>query len=138
LDYRFIGGTIALTSFKNDFGFTGKSTRTINFYSANVVSCFQGGCFFGAFMIFPLCEKIGRRFSLMVCAAVFEIGSLIQMFAFRHLGAIYSGRFIGGWGVGAACLIIPIYIAEISPPAIRGRLGGFFEIMCTYPGFEPV
>ena len=80
-------------------------------------------------MIFPLTEKIGRRLALMVCAAVFEIGSLIQLLSFGSLSAIYAGRFIGGWGVGAACLIIPIYIAEISPPAIRGRLVGFFEIM---------
>lgn len=79
-------------------------------------------------MIFPLTEKIGRRYALMVCAAVFEIGSVIQVLAFGHLQAIYAGRFVGGWGVGAACLIIPIYIAEISPPAIRGRLVGFFEI----------
>jgi MFS family permease len=80
-------------------------------------------------MIFPLTEKIGRRLALMVCAAVFEIGSLIQLLSFGSLSAIYAGRFIGGWGVGAACLIVPIYIAEISPPAIRGRLVGFFEIM---------
>lgn len=88
-------------------------------------------------MIFPLTEKIGRKYALMVCAAVFEIGSLIQILSFGHLGAIYAGRVIGGWGVGAACLIIPIYIAEISPPAIRGRLVGFFEIMVILLHFEP-
>jgi sugar porter (SP) family MFS transporter len=118
-----------LPSFKNEFGFTGQSTATINFYSANVVSCFQGGCFFGAFMIFPLTEKIGRRFALMVCAAVFEVGSLIQLLSFGSLPAIYVGRFVGGWAVGAACLIVPVYISEVSPPAIRGRMVGFFEIM---------
>lgn len=73
----------------------------------------------------------------MVCAAVFEIGALIQILSFGHRGAIYAGRFIGGWGVGAACLIIPIYIAETSPPAIRGRLVEFFEIMCIYPILRP-
>jgi MFS family permease len=129
----FIGGTIALTAFRNDFGFTGKDTNTINFYSANVVSCFQGGCFFGAFFIFPITEKIGRRFALMLCAAVFQIGSLIQTLAFGHLEAIYAGRFVGGLAVGAACLIVPVFIAEISPPAIRGRMVGFFEILCTLP-----
>lgn len=65
----------------------------------------------------------------MVCAAVFEIGSLIQLLAFGHLAAIYVGRFVGGWAVGAACLIVPVYISEVSPPAIRGRMVGFFEIM---------
>ena len=84
----------------------------MNFYSANVVSCFQGGCFFGAFMIFPLAEKIGCQYGLMVCAAVFQIGSLIHLLSSGNLAAVYVGRFIGGWGVGAACLIVPIYIAE--------------------------
>jgi MFS family permease len=60
-------------------------------------------------MIFPLTEKIGRKYALMVCAAVFQIGSLIQILAYGHLEAIYAGRFIGGWGVGAACLIIPVF-----------------------------
>jgi MFS family permease len=60
-------------------------------------------------MIFPLTEKIGRKYALMVCAAVFQIGSLIQVLAFGHLQAIYAGRFVGGWGVGAACLIIPVF-----------------------------
>ena len=103
-----------MTSFRNDFGFTGKDTATINFYTANVVSCFQGGCFFGAFFIFPLTERIGRRQALMVCAAIFQIGSLIQTLAFGHLEAIYAGRFVGGFGVGGSCLVVPLYIAEIS------------------------
>jgi len=49
----------------------------------------------------------------MVCAAIFQIGSLIQTLAFGHLEAIYAGRFIGGFGVGGSCLIVPLYIAEI-------------------------
>jgi MFS family permease len=103
-----------LTSFRNDFGFTGKDTATVNFYSANVVSCFQGGCFFGAWFIFPLTERIGRKYALIVCAAIFQIGSLIQTLAYGHLEAIYAGRFIGGFAVGGSCLVVPVFIAELS------------------------
>lgn len=48
------------------------------------------------------------------------------------------GRGIGGIGVGAASMIVPLYVAEASPPHIRGRLIGIYEIgvsMGTLIGF---
>jgi MFS family permease len=44
------------------------------------------------------------------------------------LGLIYGGRVLAGIGVGAASNLTPIYISEISPPAIRGRLVGLYEL----------
>lgn len=44
------------------------------------------------------------------------------------LGLIYGGRFLAGIGVGAASNLTPIYISEISPPSIRGRLVGLYEL----------
>lgn len=46
----------------------------------------------------------------------------------RGLGPIYAGRVIAGLGVGATSNITPIYISEISPPAVRGRLVGVYEV----------
>lgn len=46
----------------------------------------------------------------------------------RGLGLIYGGRVLAGIGVGGASMIVPIYIAELSPPAIRGRLVGIYEL----------
>lgn len=45
------------------------------------------------------------------------------------LGMIYAGRAIAGFGIGSASLMIPVYISETSPPSIRGRLVGIFEIL---------
>jgi MFS family permease len=84
-------------------------------------------------MIFPLTEKIGRKYALMVCAAVFQIGSLIQVLAFGHLqqfmqddlseaGVLALLALLFLYFLFRAFIDLQIYIAEISPPAIRGRL----------------
>ena len=44
------------------------------------------------------------------------------------LGIMYGGRTLAGIGVGGASNLTPIYIAELSPPAIRGRLVGLYEL----------
>lgn len=46
----------------------------------------------------------------------------------RGLALIYAGRVLAGIGVGAASMITPIYISEISPPAVRGRIVGIYEL----------
>jgi len=46
----------------------------------------------------------------------------------KGLGLIYGGRVLAGMGVGGASSLVPIYISEISPPAIRGRLVGLYEL----------
>lgn len=46
----------------------------------------------------------------------------------RGLGLIYAGRVLCGVGVGATSMVVPIYISELAPPAVRGRLVGMFEL----------
>lgn len=46
----------------------------------------------------------------------------------RGLGLIYAGRVITGICVGACSMITPIYISEIAPPSIRGRIVGIYEL----------
>jgi len=52
-DSAFVGGTIALASFKDEFHFERLSKSQINLLSANIVSCYQAGAFFGAFFAYP-------------------------------------------------------------------------------------
>lgn len=52
----------------------------------------------------------------------------------RGLAPLYVARVIAGLGVGAVSLTVPIYIAEISPPAIRGRLVGLYEMLLQIGG----
>ncbi|KAJ6561538.1 quinate permease [Mycena vulgaris] len=132
-DSAFIGGTIALASFQKEFAITAANKATI---SANIVSGYQAGAFFGALLSFPFCERYGRRLSLTMAAAFFTLGAALHLVPTRERGlaALYCGRVIAGLGVGAVSLTVPIYIAEISPPAIRGRLVGLYEMLLQIGG----
>ncbi len=80
------------------------------------------GCALGAFFAGTLADRFGRKPVMLATALVFgasALGSGLSSSALVFIGF----RVFGGFGVGAASVIAPTYIAEISPPAIRGRLG---------------
>ncbi|CAK5268061.1 unnamed protein product [Mycena citricolor] len=129
-DSAFIGTSISLTSFKTEFNLLHKSAHELNFISANIVSVFQAGCFFGAFAGYGLGYYLGRKIGLLVASSIFIVGAVMQCVATGStgLGLMYAGRIIVGLAVGIASNLAPIYVAEIAPPAIRGRLIGLYEL----------
>ncbi|KAG6910709.1 hypothetical protein DXG01_008239 [Tephrocybe rancida] len=129
-DAAFIGTSIALPSFKAEFGLDKVSPSKFALISANIVSLYQAGSFFGSVFGYPLGFFYGRKVGLLVTAVVFCIGVILQVVASSKtgLGIIYAGRVIVGLAIGAASNLAPIYVAEISPPAIRGRLIGLYEL----------
>jgi MFS family permease len=106
------------------------SAGAVNLLSANIVSCYQAGAFFGALFAYIAAYQLGRTSGLVLFAAIFTLGSGLMLGANgdRGLGLIYAGRVLAGIGVGGASNLAPIYISEISPPAIRGRLVCMFEL----------
>jgi MFS family permease len=116
-------------SFQREFGLDKLNLGQSNAVSSNIVSVFQGGCFFGALFALPLSERFGRRYPILGSAALFVLGSFLQIWSNGRLNLIYVGRVLNGLGVGIASCLVPVYIAEFSPPAIRGRLVGIYEIM---------
>ncbi|KAJ6438477.1 sugar transporter [Purpureocillium lavendulum] len=127
-DTSVIGGTMALDSFRRDFGLAQASGTYRDTLQGNIVSTFQAGCFFGSLLTFPLAEKIGRRKAIFVAASVFIVGAVLMTAAHGVLAMLILGRAVAGLGIGASSLIVPVYIAETAPPSIRGRLIGIFEI----------
>jgi MFS family permease len=91
---------------------------------------FQAGCFFGAFIGYIFRQLLGRKRGLQASALLFTFGAGVMLAANgdRGLWPIYFGRVVAGMGVGAASNLTPIYVAEIAPPAIRGRLVGVYEL----------
>lgn len=129
-DSAFIGTTLSLTSFKDEFNFAALGDSERNLLSANIVSTYQAGAFFGSFFAYPIGHFWGRRIGLLSAALVFILGAGLMLGANgeRGLALLYAGRVFAGIGVGAGSNITPIYISELAPPAIRGRLVGVYEL----------
>ncbi len=85
------------------------------------VSCALVGCVFGAAFTGVLCDRLGRKKTLLI-AAVFYLVSAVGSAVPRSLTEFIVFRIIGGLGVGAASMAAPLYIAEISPARVRGRM----------------
>lgn len=86
------------------------------------------GCAFGAFAAGRMADMIGRRTVMMISAVLFILSALWAGAAADSLQFV-SARFIGGLGVGAASVLSPVYISEVTPAAIRGRLSSINQIM---------
>lgn len=138
--------------------------------SSNVVSILQVGGFFGAlgsapisgelflrpnshrasYNVLPEIAKLGRRWTLLVFAAVFIIGAVrvrprpiigpwvpfpsLQILTVvadgsNGLAEIYAGRVISGIGIGGMSAVAATYISECAPKHERGRITGLFAIM---------
>ena len=88
------------------------------------------GCMFGPSLGPWLIDRIGRRSTLMFCAVLFgasAIGTALpdNIFTFNVF------RIVGGLAIGLASVASPMYIAEIAPARLRGRLGLMFQVAVT-------
>lgn len=111
-DFAVIAG--ALPFLKEQFGFNevqeGLATATLAF-----------GCILGCLIAGAVSDRFGRKKGLMLAAVIF-FGSSLAM-AFSHNSASFIlYRFMAGIGVGMASVLSPIYIAEIAPAHMRGRM----------------
>lgn len=86
------------------------------------------GCVVGAFFAGMLADKLGRRSVLRLAAVLFLVGALVQGFAHEHW-IFVAARILGGIAVGAASVLSPAYISEVTPAKIRGRMTTVQQIM---------
>jgi sugar porter (SP) family MFS transporter len=85
------------------------------------------GTVFGALLAGKPADMFGRKKALITVALLYAISALGSALSHDwHLFLVY--RFIGGLGVGASSVIGPMYIAEIAPANLRGRLVGMFQL----------
>ena len=86
-----------------------------------VNSCALIGCLFGALAAGALSDKFGRKRLLMLSALLFVVTSLGNAHA-SSLTVFVVWRMLGGSAIGLASALSPIYIAEVAPAAMRGKL----------------
>ena len=87
-----------------------------------VVSIALIGSAIGAWFAGSLADRFGRKKVMLVAAGLFLIAAIGQAFPFSVYDLCFW-RFIGGAGIGVASVMAPMYIAEIAPAQIRGRMG---------------
>ena len=88
-----------------------------------VVSVMVLGGVIGGFSIAPFADKYGRKNALAFVTIPLAVGALISSISWDAASMTF-GRLITGIGVGASSQIVPLYLAEISPPTFRGTSNG--------------
>ncbi|KAF1996610.1 sugar carrier protein A [Amniculicola lignicola CBS 123094] len=91
-------------------------------------STFSGGAVFGSLMGGLTMDRFGRRWTVLIGAAVNLLGACLQCGA-QNLAMILVGRILAGWAVGILSMSVPIYQAECAHPKIRGLIVGITQQM---------
>ncbi|MCX5404353.1 sugar porter family MFS transporter [Streptomyces sp. NBC_00335] len=91
---------------------------------AQVIAAALIGCALGAATAGRIADRIGRIRCMQIAAVLFTASAIGSALPFA-LWDLALWRVIGGFGIGMASVIGPAYIAEVSPPAYRGRLASF-------------
>ena len=91
---------------------------------ALIVSIALIGAAIGSLFSGSISDKIGRKRVILVADLMFTVGAALMAFA-PTIAWLMVGRLIIGLGVGAASQIVPLYLSEVAPVEIRGKLVAF-------------
>lgn len=100
------------------------------FSSGLVVSAILFGAMAGALGSGRVADRLGRRTVIVAAAAIFTVGAAFAALA-PSAAALIAARVILGVGVGIASALVPVFIAEVAPPAARGRLVAVNQLLIT-------
>lgn len=125
-DTGVISGVLVMPTFASTFGITAEKAADVK---GNVVALLQVGCAVGALLINFIADTFGRKKAIMLSTFIFIIGGIMQAVSAPYLSLLIAGRFIAGVGVGANSMLVPMYIAEIAPRKLRGRLGTLWQFL---------
>lgn len=95
------------------------------FVSSALIGCIIGVAFSGG-----LSDRIGRK-KLLFIAAILFLFSAVGCSLLYQLHSLILARLTGGVGIGIASIIVPLYLSEIAPAAIRGRLVTCYQLAIT-------
>ncbi|MBV9817906.1 MAG: sugar porter family MFS transporter [Solirubrobacterales bacterium] len=101
-----------------------------SFQKELVTSLLLVGAAVGAIGAGRVAERIGRRLTILITAAIFVVGVLLAAFA-PVFGVLLGARVVIGLAVGSASMTVPMYIGEAAPPRYRGALVSFNQLAIT-------
>lgn len=103
----------------------------INEFSTGwAVGCINIGAAAGALVAGKLSAAIGRKKLLLICAFLFAITGIATGWA-GSFSFFITARLLSGVAVGVAAMVCPVYIAEIAPSSLRGRLVTLYQLAIT-------
>ncbi|KAG2743705.1 general substrate transporter [Suillus brevipes Sb2] len=126
-DMGVISGCLIMPDFIRRFGQEGTDGQYYLSSSRQsiIVSLLSAG---GAIAQAFTSDRLGRRGSILFWSAVFTIGVAIQTGTTYSLAQLVIGRYIAGLGVGSLSAIVPLYIGETAPKAIRGTILVIYQV----------
>lgn len=95
-----------------------------------ITSLCSGGAFIGSIIAGLTADKFGRKVAIYVGCVLFTLGAILQATSYS-IAQMTVGRLVVGFGVGSAAMVVPLYIAEIAPTKVRGRLIGLNNMSIT-------
>lgn len=101
-----------------------------HFMQGLVVSSLLIGAIVGAGFSGPLSDRLGRRRVVLMIALIYIIGALGAAFSVDAAWLV-SSRIILGLAVGGSTALVPVYLSEMAPTAVRGRLASLNQLMIT-------
>ena len=92
-----------------------------------VTAAILAGAVVGALVCSVLSERLGRKRTILIICAVFVVGTLGCSLAPSPI-TLVAGRLVLGFAVGGATQTVPMYVAELAPAGLRGRLVLCFQL----------
>ena len=120
-DTGVISGALLFIKPEFDLGSFGQQAVVASLLLGAVVGAAIGG---------NVTDRLGRKRTLLAAAAVFALGALVSAAA-PSAAVLVAARFVIGLGIGASSMAVPLYLAEMSPAAQRGRLVSMNQLLIT-------
>ena len=98
------------------------------FLNGLIVSGLLIGAMIGAGTAGPLSDRLGRRNLILIAAVIFSVGAIGAALS-PNVATLVFFRVVLGVAVGAAALIVPLYLSEVAPTEIRGAVASLNQLM---------
>jgi sugar porter (SP) family MFS transporter len=110
--------------------FITKEFRLSDLAAGAVVSAILVGAMVGALGIGPLADRFGRKRMIIVAAGLFAVGAVFAGVS-TSAAMLGAARGVLGLAIGAASTMVPVFISEVAPAGLRGRLVAVNQLMIT-------